>query len=203
MTLSLCPSGTTNNQSSQHYRVTLETCDLWDIWSDIWSDLLMSILMTILMTIFDDNFWWQFFWTYFQLVTCDIWDTDYNTDNWETGFMTIFVTWQLIVTLDSIRNSCDVYCTFTFIASLCHFYRLGFPSIVGCEGSENSIHYIKLWTVLFGAWLRKSRWMSQCRNIVTVVIWKKKHCSKNLSGLILGRDESRTECGICENFNTN
>ena len=24
--------------------------------------------------------------------------------------MTIFVTWQLIVTLDSIRNSCDVLC---------------------------------------------------------------------------------------------
>ena len=40
--------------------------------------------------------------------TCDIWDTDYNTDNWEPGFMTIIVTWQLIVTLDSIRNSCDV-----------------------------------------------------------------------------------------------
>ena len=40
--------------------------------------------------------------------TCDIWDTDYNTDNWEPGFMTIFVTWQLIVTLDSIRNSCNV-----------------------------------------------------------------------------------------------
>ena len=40
--------------------------------------------------------------------TCDIWDTDYNTDNWEPGFMTIFVTLKLIVTLDSIRNSCDV-----------------------------------------------------------------------------------------------
>ena len=39
--------------------------------------------------------------------TCDILDTDYNTDKWEPGFMTIFVTWQLIVTLDSIRNSCD------------------------------------------------------------------------------------------------
>ena len=36
--------------------------------------------------------------------TCDIWDTDYNTDNWEPGLMTIFVTWQLIVTLDSIPN---------------------------------------------------------------------------------------------------
>ena len=29
--------------------------------------------------------------------------------NWEPEFMTIFVTWQLIVTLDSIRNSCDVF----------------------------------------------------------------------------------------------
>ena len=42
------------------------------------------------------------------LETCDIWDTNYNSDNWEPEFMTIFVTWQLIVTLDSIRNSCDV-----------------------------------------------------------------------------------------------
>ena len=42
------------------------------------------------------------------LKTCDIWDTDYNSDNWEPEFMTIFVTWPLIVTLDSIRNSCDV-----------------------------------------------------------------------------------------------
>ena len=48
--------------------------------------------------------------------TCDIWDTDYNTDNWEPGLMTIFVTWQLIVTLDSIRNSCDVF----VIRSLSH-----------------------------------------------------------------------------------
>ena len=30
--------GTTNNQSSQQYRVTLETCDLWDIWSEWWGD---------------------------------------------------------------------------------------------------------------------------------------------------------------------
>ena len=35
------------------------------------------------------------------LETCDIWDTDYSSDNWETEFMTIFGTWQLIVTLDS------------------------------------------------------------------------------------------------------
>ena len=44
------------------------------------------------------------------LETCDIWDTDYSSDNWEPEFMTIFGTWQLIVTLDSIRNSCDVLC---------------------------------------------------------------------------------------------
>ena len=42
------------------------------------------------------------------LEICDIWDTDYSSDNWELEFMTIFGTWQLIVTLDSIRNSCDV-----------------------------------------------------------------------------------------------
>ena len=45
------------------------------------------------------------------LETCDIWDTDYNSANWEPEFMTIFVTWQLIVTLDSIRNFCDVFST--------------------------------------------------------------------------------------------
>ena len=42
-------------------------------------------------------------------IKCDVWDTDYNSDNWEPEFMTIFATWQLRVTLDSIRNSCDVF----------------------------------------------------------------------------------------------
>ena len=42
------------------------------------------------------------------LQTCDNWDTDYNSYNWESEFMTIFVTWQSRVTVDSIRNSCDV-----------------------------------------------------------------------------------------------
>ena len=41
-------------------------------------------------------------------LSCDIWHSDYNYDNWEPEFMTIFVSWQLRVTLDSIRNSCDV-----------------------------------------------------------------------------------------------
>ena len=42
------------------------------------------------------------------LENCEIWDTDYNFGIWEPEFMTICVTWQLRVTLDSIRNSCDV-----------------------------------------------------------------------------------------------
>ena len=41
------------------------------------------------------------------LVNCNIWDTDYFSDIWEPEFMTIFVTRQLRVKLDSIRNSCD------------------------------------------------------------------------------------------------
>ena len=44
--------------------------------------------------------------------TCDLWDTDYNSENWEPEIMTIFVTWRLIATLDSIRNSCDVLSIF-------------------------------------------------------------------------------------------
>ena len=75
-----------------------------------------------MLTIFDNFGHFQQSWQFWQfltiftiltiektnLETCDIWDTDYNSDNWEHEFMTIFVTWQLILTLDSIRNSCDV-----------------------------------------------------------------------------------------------
>ena len=71
----------TNTFRELHQRAILETYDLWHIWPE----------------------WWG------QLVNCDIWDTDYNLENWEPEFMTIFVTWQLRATLDSIRNSCDVY----------------------------------------------------------------------------------------------
>ena len=58
---------------------------------------------------------WATFWflTFLKQSNCDIWDTDYN---WETEFMTIFVTWQSRVTLDSIRNSCDVL-AWTWLAS--------------------------------------------------------------------------------------
>ena len=50
------------------------------------------------------------------LVTFVIWDIDCISDNWEPEFMTIFVTWQLRVTLDSIRNSCDVLLTTSLIS---------------------------------------------------------------------------------------
>ena len=91
----------------------------------------------------DNSVWWgDLTWPKKPLRCCDIWDTDYNTDNWEPEFMTIFVIWQLIVTLDSIRNSCDVFivclrlsvynvqlyisCYFLFLPSppLCHLIHL-------------------------------------------------------------------------------
>ena len=90
----------------------------------------LTAFFPFLMTDFDDNFRWQFwtmlaifdnfdkFWQLRQffdnfektvLETCDIWDTDYSSNNWEPEFLTIFGTWQSIVTLDSIRNSCEVF----------------------------------------------------------------------------------------------
>ena len=69
----------------------LETCERWDI-SEWWEDMAWH-KKTIAKTI---------------LETCDIWDTDYNSDSWEPEFVTIIVTWQLRVSVDSIRNSCDV-----------------------------------------------------------------------------------------------
>ena len=76
----------------------------------------------LFFTLFD-KFWkmynifgkfWQFlkfwhFWSILQMLTmiilysCGLWDIDYNSDNWEPEFVTIFVT------LDRIRNSCNVF----------------------------------------------------------------------------------------------
>ena len=53
------------------------------------------------------------------LETCDLWDTDYISDNWELDFLTIFVTWQSRVTLDSIRISCDVSSSCSIGDTLC------------------------------------------------------------------------------------
>ena len=47
--------------------------------------------------------------TYLTYLPCDIRDTDNNSNNRELHFMTIFVTRQLRVTVDSICNSCDLF----------------------------------------------------------------------------------------------
>ena len=72
----------------------------FDMFCQFWQSLTIEKLLTVLiiLTIMTKTI----------PVTCDIWDTDYISDNWEPEFTTIFGTWQLIVTLDSIRNSCDV-----------------------------------------------------------------------------------------------
>ena len=94
----------------------LENCDLWDIWSEWWGDMtwtkkyLFTYLHTYSPTYLPTNLPTSLT-EHPQgaiLETFDLWDTDYNSDNWEPEFMTIIVTWQLRVTLDSIRNSCDV-----------------------------------------------------------------------------------------------
>ena len=94
--------------------------------------------MTILTNFDNSDHFWQF-WPFLKLLTIwtiftffDNFDNSDNCfchfDNWKdnpedlwhlrhwlqfwqlrTWIMTIFVTWQLIVTLDSIRNSCDVF----------------------------------------------------------------------------------------------
>ena len=40
--------------------------------------------------------------------TCDLWGTNYNSYIWEPKFLTIFVTWQLRATIDSISNFYEV-----------------------------------------------------------------------------------------------
>ena len=89
-------------------------------------------------------------------------DTDYNTDNWEPGFMTIFVTWQLIVTLDSIRNSCDV-----FLLSL----RVGvwsdntlFCPILGSLGTKHILSYF--------VWRRETQFHLNTDCCLLQFVWK-------------------------------
>ena len=66
-----------------------------------------SHILFNILTVGDDNFRWQFLRNCIFNLSLEILE---NTDNGEPGFMTIFVTWQLIVTLDNICNSCDVLC---------------------------------------------------------------------------------------------
>ena len=81
------------------------------------------------------------------LETCGIWDIDYNSHNWEPEFMTISVTWQLRVTLESICNSCNVFqraCRITLWPpkhdlkekNVCWFFCWG-----GSEGGKAKDHF--------------------------------------------------------------
>ena len=97
-----------------------ETWPIFDNFDNYWQLLKMfAIFLQYFSYIFYDQFefFWQFwhFWIPFTMTmtmiiqeTCGLWDIDYNFDNLEPEFMTIFVTWQLRVTLESIRNSCNV-----------------------------------------------------------------------------------------------
>ena len=51
---------------------------------------------------------------------CDMSNTVNNSDDWEPEFMTIFVTWQLRVTLDSICNSYDVWKVRNYVREVLH-----------------------------------------------------------------------------------
>ena len=102
----VCLSDRTNNQSLHkptewsHTLVTFRTFDQSD--EETWPDQKRSTYLHTYISIREHP-------KGAIIGTCDIWDTDYNTNNWVPGFMKIFITWQLIVTLDSIRNSCDVF----------------------------------------------------------------------------------------------
>ena len=95
----------------------LQCCDIWDIWSEWLEDMTWpkkstypptylstyqrahpqnAILGTCDLYDICSEWWDDLTWPKKTLRCCDIWDTDYNTVNWEPEFMTIFVTWQLI-----------------------------------------------------------------------------------------------------------
>ena len=100
------------------------------------------------------------------LVTCDIGDTDYNFDSSELEFMTIFVAWQSRVTLDSIRNSCDV-----FIQRMASDLGINLPE----EGDESLPHHQPWWKYIYQAKILLHDFMfffSEQRNLRIVwVVW--------------------------------
>ena len=117
MTKTKTKTMTKTNTFREHIqRATLETCGLWNIWSEWWGghDLTnkstMTKTKTNTRTKTNTNTKTK---TKTKTKTiseaCEIWDTNYNSENREHKFMTIFVAWQLKVTLDSICNSCDVF----------------------------------------------------------------------------------------------
>ena len=158
---------------------------------NFWWQFLMTIFdgnfwWQFLMTIFDDNFWWLllmiFFCTYFRLVTCDIWDTYYNADYWEPGFMTIFVTWHLIVTLDSIRNSwwCFLRCRCVKLSEW--FFVSWFLKFLFCYDiavwnwvlQVNLTNILNIWITYSWMWMtgiEYKRWLPDLLNLLTISLF--------------------------------
>ena len=87
----------------------------------------------------------------------DIWDTDYNSNNWEPEFMTIFGTWQSILTLDSICNSCDVLLSLEFKISTKLFIDslYGFADW-GSSSSFDSLRRLSTFLISFDSILKKT-----------------------------------------------
>ena len=67
-------------------RATLETCDLWDFWSEWWGDMTWPTKKTMTMTKTMKKTKTMTIEEHPQrtiLETCDLWDTDYVSNNWE------------------------------------------------------------------------------------------------------------------------
>ena len=115
-----------NFDSFWQFSTMLPILTILDNFDNFWQFLIVLTFLTNEETWPDqhfykfDNFW--HFWTFFDIfwhfsTILTIFTISDNFDNfWQflivltflNKFMRIFVAWQLIVTLDSIRNSCDV-----------------------------------------------------------------------------------------------
>ena len=75
---------------------------------------ILTIFLEILTILEKQNYnfgLFDFFWQFLTIFVDnfdnldnpgDVWDINYNSDNWQTEFMTILLTWQLRLTLDSV-----------------------------------------------------------------------------------------------------
>ena len=77
-------------------------------------------------------------------LSCDIWGTNYNYDNWEPEFMTIFVTWQTRVTLDSIHNSCDAFLLCLLVQKWC-WEGAGGKELLGIKVTKFNWTFLRSW----------------------------------------------------------
>ena len=98
-----------NHKLREHIQIVVEeTCDFRDIWSEWWGDMTWPTKRQLLKQWKGqsqkevDRPWHR------HDMVCKLEWIVYISDSWEPEFRTI-VTWQLRVTLDSIRNSCNVW----------------------------------------------------------------------------------------------